>query len=383
VRPRLVPPPNRDGDQGSDPWSSGRLHPEAQSSFHGSAPEQSNGQHLGGGGCFGAPRPAGREGGEDLSAKIFASLSRLKAGGAVDAGDPSGSEREPDLSMRLRDSLRHLLPAGDVAAACNSSAAGQQLLHVVQQLAPDGSSQMPAAQPLLQRVAPPPAAAAAPADFLGGDGEPMRIPVAGGALPRPEHAPRELMDDSSGDEGVPHRLPPGFGAIPEDLVEERARQREEERVRRIKATQSCRFGRTCKKRDCPNAHPEGRTIDSQLNPCAFGRRCKRKDCFYDHPDGREMDVDPSRAMCKYGVKCRRVDCLYDHPPGREPVDSGEARICYFCHEVGHKAGDCPRNPGSWAFSAELAALQGPPPAGALTNSGEPEENATTVAAAPS
>merc|ERR1719240_390993 len=81
-------------------------------------------------------------------------------------------------------------------------------------------------------------------------------------------------DGEEDDDSVPHRLPPGFGAIPEDIVAERLRQKEEERMRAIKATQPCRFGRMCKKRDCPNMHSEGRSIDQNLNPCAFGRRCK-------------------------------------------------------------------------------------------------------------
>ncbi|OLP85104.1 Poly(U)-specific endoribonuclease [Symbiodinium microadriaticum] len=68
---------------------------------------------------------------------------------------------------------------------------------------------------------------------------------------------RKLEDDSDSDDGAPIRLPPGFGAIPEDIVEERRRQREEERILQLKATQPCRFGKKCKKRDCPNAHPEG------------------------------------------------------------------------------------------------------------------------------
>merc|ERR1712136_592102 len=100
------------------------------------------------------------------------------------------------------------------------------------------------------------------------------------------------------------------------------RQREEERIRRIKATQPCRFGRVCRRRDCMNAHPDGREIDTQLNLCAFGRRCKRKNCFYDHPDGRE------------------------------PVAGTDLRVCYFCHDAGHLATDCPQNPESWAYSVD-------------------------------
>jgi len=119
----------------------------------------------------------------------------------------------------------------------------------------------------------------------------------------PERAPRDLDEDSDG-EGVPHRLPFGFGAIPEEVLEERQRAREEERMRAIKATQPCRFGVACKKRDCPNMHPEGRQIDTTMNPCAFGRRCKRKDCFYDHPEGRLMDDDPTRSVCKLGKRCK-------------------------------------------------------------------------------
>lgn len=162
---------------------------------------------------------------------------------------------------------------------------------------------------------------------------------------------------SDDEEGVPHRLPPGFGAIPQDLIEERARQREEERFRRLKATQPCRFGRQCKRRDCPNAHAEGRDIDTVLNPCMFGKRCKRADCFYDHVEARDIDNDPVRGMCKFGIRCRRPDCLYNHPPGREPVSGADLRICYFCHGTGHIAQDCPRNPDSWCYNREAAEAQ--------------------------
>lgn len=168
-------------------------------------------------------------------------------------------------------------------------------------------------------------------------------------------------DDESSDDGVPHRLPPGFGAIPEDIVEERARKREEERVLQIKATQPCRFGRRCKRRDCPNAHPEGRDIDTNLNPCAFGVRCKRKGCFYDHPEGRLIDLDPTKGMCKFGARCTRPDCLYDHPPDRAPVAGADTRVCFFCHGMGHIAGDCPLNPESYNYKPQQAALPAPPP----------------------
>mmetsp|Transcript_88221 Transcript_88221/g.205255 ORF Transcript_88221/g.205255 Transcript_88221/m.205255 type:complete len:297 (+) Transcript_88221:88-978(+) len=178
-----------------------------------------------------------------------------------------------------------------------------------------------------------------------GDSRALPPPLLGHSSP-----PRE--EDAGSDDGVPHRLPPGFGAIPEDLVEERARQREEERVLRLKATQPCRFGRRCKRRDCPNAHPEGRDIDTSLNPCAFGRRCKRKGCFYDHPEGRVIDDDPTKGMCKFGKRCSRPDCLYDHPEGRTPLTGPDPRICFCCHDPGHIASDCPRNPESWNYNRE-------------------------------
>jgi len=165
---------------------------------------------------------------------------------------------------------------------------------------------------------------------------------------------KELQEEDAEDDedGAPIRLPPGFGAIPEDIVEERARQREEQRVLQLKATQPCRFGRRCKKRDCPNAHPEGRDIDTAWNPCAFGRRCKRKGCFYDHPEGRIIDDNPEKGMCKFGIRCSRPDCLYDHPEGRAPLAGPDPRICYFCHDSGHIASECPRNPESLCYRPE-------------------------------
>merc|ERR1719277_1266764 len=186
------------------------------------------------------------------------------------------------------------------------------------------------------------------------EGEPVPLPpLSTPMLPPPDQAPAAGESDNESDDGVPHRLPPGFGAIPEDIVEERARQREEERVLKLKATQPCRFGRRCKKRDCPNAHPEGRDIDTAWNPCAFGRRCKRKGCFYDHPEGRLIDDKPEMGMCKYGIRCSRPDCLYDHPEGRAPLAGPDPRICYFCHDPGHIATDCPRNPESWNYNREV------------------------------
>jgi hypothetical protein len=187
------------------------------------------------------------------------------------------------------------------------------------------------------------------AAFPGVNGvEPIRLPKVRRTTAPPERIPRDLDEDSDG-EGVPHRLPPGFGAIPEEIVEARQRQREEERMRQIKSTQPCRFGLACKKRDCPNMHPEGRNIDTTLNPCAFGQRCKRANCFYDHPEGRLIDNDPTRGVCRLGARCKRADCLYTHPEGRE-VPTGTVQLCFFCHEMGHIAQECPRNPSSWAFN---------------------------------
>jgi len=273
------------------------------------------------------------------------------AGTALSVPRPSTHPAgEPELGARLLDSLRTLLPSGEADAACRSSEAGQELFRMVQQhhpILPDGGVKQ---EPL----------ALLDSETLPGtawDGEPIRLPPQQyGALPsvapKPFAAPpRALQEDDAedSDEGVPHRLPPGFGAIPEDIVEERARQREEERILRLKATQPCRFSRRCKRRDCPNAHPEGREIDTSLNPCAFGRRCKRKGCFYDHPEGRVLDDDPTKGMCKFGQRCSRPDCLYDHPEGRASVVGADPRICYICHDVGHIASDCTRNPESWNF----------------------------------
>jgi len=257
---------------------------------------------------------------------------------------PAEEAAEPELSARLLDSLRTLLPTGESAEVCRSSEAGQELFRVVQSLAPEAAPQPPGEMPV------PAQAPAAEAPLLALEAPP---PPRFTAVSPPERPPSPREEDAeSSDDGVPHRLPPGFGAIPEDLVEERARQREEERVLRLKATQPCRFGRRCKRRDCPNAHPEGREIDTSLNPCAFGRRCKRKGCFYDHPEGRVIDDDPTKGMCKYGVRCSRPDCLYDHPEGRTPLAGPDPRICYFCHDPGHIASDCPRNPESWNYNRE-------------------------------
>jgi hypothetical protein len=166
-------------------------------------------------------------------------------------------------------------------------------------------------------------------------------------------APKERVptniDGDSDDEGVPHRLPPGFGAIPEEILQQRQREKEEERMRAIKATQPCKFGVQCKKRDCPNMHPEGRQIDTEMNICAFGKKCKRHNCFYDHPEGRFIDNDPTSGICKLGKRCKRPDCLYTHPEGRD-IPTGSVQMCFFCHEMGHIAQECPRNPNSWAFN---------------------------------
>lgn len=257
----------------------------------------------------------------------------------------SAAAVEPDLGARLLDSLRGL--SNESAAACQSSEAGQELFRVVQNLSPPPP---PAPAAISFAATPQFLALPAPAtaQFLP-VGEPVRLTSASlGTLPAPA-APSPRDEDADSEEGVPHRLPPGFGAIPEDIIEERARQREEQRILQLKATQPCRFGRKCKRRDCPNAHPEGRDIDTALNPCAFGIRCKRKGCFYDHPEGRLIDQNPTQGMCKYGARCSRADCLYDHPPDRVPIAGPDPRICFFCHDTGHVAGDCPRNPDSWNY----------------------------------
>eukprot|EP00928_Gymnodinium_smaydae_P014264 TRINITY_DN15198_c0_g1_i1.p1 TRINITY_DN15198_c0_g1~~TRINITY_DN15198_c0_g1_i1.p1 ORF type:complete len:395 (+),score=93.34 TRINITY_DN15198_c0_g1_i1:55-1239(+) len=292
---------------------------------------------------------------EDLSAQIFGKLRKLipgkefslpspstsSASGAAAAAPASASE---ELGSRLRDSLRMLMPTGDSAAALQSTAAGQQLFHVVQGLQPSAGAVH------LQQLG----AAAAPPQPVQATTLPRTAAAARPKRPAPATVEEEASDE---DDGVPHRLPPGFGAVPEDIVEKRAREREEMRIRQIKSTQPCRFGRACKKRDCPNLHQEGREIDNELNLCSFGRRCKRRDCFYDHPDGRQIDGDPGGAMCKFGEKCRRPDCLYDHPPGREAVSGPDFRVCYFCHESGHIAQECPRNPETLAYQAALQDAQ--------------------------
>lgn len=183
---------------------------------------------------------------------------------------------------------------------------------------------------------------------LDGGVQVTRLPRVHRKTAPPERPPPNVDEDSDA-EGVPHRLPPGFGAIPEELVEQRQRERDEERMRAIKSTQPCRFGLACKKRDCPNMHPEGRNIDTTMNPCAFGKRCKRHNCFYDHPEGRHLDDDPTKGVCKLGKRCKRADCLYMHPEGRD-VPVGTVQLCFFCHEMGHIAQECPRNPSSWAFN---------------------------------
>lgn len=295
----------------------------------------------------------------DMTQRIMSALQSHTPTGSIfappPAAPPPAESDEPELGSMLLNSLRTLLPAGEYAQACQSSDAGQQLFQVVQNLSPPHPQQLAAAPPQATLTAPPAQALHAPAQIdvpvSSEVDDSQRIPVPSKrAAPKLEPAPRQ--EDSESDDGVPHRLPPGFGAIPEDIVEERARQREEQRVLQLKATQPCRFGRRCKKRDCPNAHPEGRDIDTAWNPCAFGRRCKRKGCFYDHPEGRIIDDNPEKGMCKFGIRCSRPDCLYDHPEGRAPLSGPDPRICFFCHDPGHIAGDCPRNPESWAFNAQ-------------------------------
>lgn len=253
-----------------------------------------------------------------------------------------------DLAARLRQTLGGMMPS----EVMQNSEIGQQLFQTVQQqnVAPMAAPfSSPFALTDYGQYAPPPAEYAPPLHY--------------GTVAPPKRELRE--EDQDSDDGAPHRLPPGFGAIPEDIVEERARLKEEQRMLAIKATQPCRFGTRCKRRDCPNMHPEGRDIDTTLNPCAFGRRCKRKGCFYDHSEGRDIDDNPTIGQCKWGQRCSRPDCLYDHPEGRQALVGAEARICFFCHDPGHLAGDCHLNPESWKFRDGPA---GPPPkALSLTN----------------
>mmetsp|Transcript_44058 Transcript_44058/g.121957 ORF Transcript_44058/g.121957 Transcript_44058/m.121957 type:complete len:388 (+) Transcript_44058:96-1259(+) len=302
-----------------------------------------------------ASPPIREASGEELSARILQSLQRWRPAQGGNAAAPQdsalqqqrASEPPLELGAMLMNSLRTLMPTGDSAAALQTSQAGQELFRMVQGGVPaQGVTQANLVGPTLLTGVP------------GWEQTGSATPASGSAWPRAAAVqlrprPRELEDDGSDDdEGVPHRLPPNFGAIPEDLLEERQRQREELRMRQIKATQPCRFGKACKRRDCPNMHQDGRDIDTVLNLCSFGKRCKRRDCFYDHPEGREIDFDPTKAMCRFGARCRRPDCLYDHPPGRDPVSGPDSRICYFCHDSGHIAQDCPRNPESFSYNRD-------------------------------
>lgn len=318
------------------------------------------------------PPPPSADG--QLSSMIMNSLKRLQPSTA-----PAAVAPQNEVSQMLMNSLRAL-----GADALRSSAAGNSLLSAVQHMhaAPLSAAalqQLPkpvmVKQELLQTKQELTAvkqeshsvvkqenapeypteimSEAELAAFPGVGVDSVAAPLPAAKVRRttapPERPPRDLDQEDSDGEGVPHRLPPGFGAVPEDLIEARQRQKEEERMRRIKSTQPCRFGLACKKRDCPNMHPEGRNIDEILNPCAFGRRCKRINCFYDHPEGRDIDDDPTRGVCRLGKRCKRPDCLYAHPEGRD-VPAGVVQLCFFCHETGHIAQECPRNPASWAFN---------------------------------
>lgn len=300
---------------------------------------------------------------EDLSSKIMDKLKML-TGRAPEAAP------EPDLGSLLSGAIANL-----GAGACGSSQEGQQLYQHVQQgphartqLAPslmhDALFAHAARLAASQIAAPAFVEAQLPSDAIPGAPAHEVMSAAdlaaftGDDVSRPRSAPVALKplcedDEDEDDESVPHRLPPGFGAIPEDIVAERQRLKEDERLRQIKSTQPCRFGRMCKKRDCPNLHQEGRSIDTNLNPCAFGRRCKRMNCFYDHPDGRDIDEDPTKGMCRLAEKCKRPDCLYAHPANRE-LAVADVRVCFFCHEGGHIAPECPNNPESWCFRQEGA-----------------------------
>lgn len=315
-------------------------------------------------------------GGSDLTQSIFAALQsrRREPEPLISEVAALAPAQDQELGSKLIDSLRGLLP--EDPGLVDGGDPLQELRRVVQGSPGEGEPQTAQADlpvptsapvaagppliPVKEEEAPPePVPEPAPAAPAQAPAEPpprpRRIDIIDIDVGRQD--PREEDIQSDSDDGVPHRLPPNFGAIPEDLVEERARLREEQRMLQLKATQPCRFGRRCKKRDCPNAHPEGRDIDTAWNPCAFGRRCKRKGCFYDHPEGRIIDEQPEKGMCKFGARCSRPDCLYDHPEGRVPLAGPDPRVCYFCHDSGHIATDCPRNPSSWAFARGEAAPQ--------------------------
>lgn len=350
-----------------------------------------------------SPVPAAALGSMDITSSIVAALQGHMPGTPAPAQPPPAGGDIPGAGDGLQSLLMNSLQNLDTSALGGSSET-QELLRVVQRVKaepgtgvkaepnfvkaePDVVAPVPA---LTAAVAPPPAQPAPPApalpqavkaepdprssarrrkaavkvetvDLEEVDGSPPAVPVKREVRAKREahvgdQAPTrsKLEDDDESDDGMPHRLPPGFGAIPEDIVEERQRQREEERMLQLKATQPCRFGKRCKKRDCPNAHPEGRDIDSEINPCAFGRRCKRQGCFYDHPEGRFIDDDPTKGQCKFGVQCARADCLYSHPEGRVAIAGCEPKVCFFCQGDGHIATECPRNPESWCYDRQAA-----------------------------
>eukprot|EP00929_Paragymnodinium_shiwhaense_P083908 TRINITY_DN44843_c0_g1_i1.p1 TRINITY_DN44843_c0_g1~~TRINITY_DN44843_c0_g1_i1.p1 ORF type:complete len:412 (+),score=95.71 TRINITY_DN44843_c0_g1_i1:102-1337(+) len=296
----------------------------------------------------------------DLSARILSELGKRKpvGGASSDGAAAPKAAAEPALAEKLLASLKQLLPAVTTAAGekqQTSANAVANLVKVVEEHA------KPPEKPVIVKpftgnmndtiICEGGSVFSASAPTYGYAGATVR------AAPKPsKKAPRQL-DESESDEEGPVRLPPGFGAVPEELVKLRALQLEDQRMRAYKSTLPCKFGVKCKKRDCPNRHPEGREIDGVLNLCAFGKRCKRKDCFYDHPEGRDLDNDDSKALCKWGAKCKRADCLYMHPPDRVAIAGLEAKICYFCQGSGHIAQECPINPTSYAYSAVAASRQ--------------------------
>lgn len=351
------------------------------------------------------PRPPAASQVQDpLSLSLFSALQRLgrdkataldrtgATAGAAGLMAPSAPSQAQDIGAALQNSLKGLLTTGALADAAQSSGTGQHLLHIVQDLTVKKESFPAPVQISVKRER----KKREQVKSESVKSETVKEERMGGSLPpRPILIEADVLDAEDQDD-APHRLPANFGAIPEDLIMERAQAREDERVRRIKATQPCRFGRACKKRDCPNMHSEGREIDTMLNLCAFGRRCKRADCFYDHPEGRELDNDPTKGNCRWGKRCKRADCLYMHPEGREPVSGPDLRICFHCHSAGHIASDCPANSDSWAFDANresekaLADSSAPPTAAdaaALSASAPPAAGpaaapASATAAAP-
>ena len=89
-------------------------------------------------------------------------------------------------------------------------------------------------------------------------------------------------------------------------------------VRPMPTAEVCWFGTNCTNDQCPRAHPQGKTVRSEII-CKFDRKCTNAQCPFKHPNGK-LSLQPAHAaanvVCRFGRACTNDACVFLHPQGK-------------------------------------------------------------------